>query len=251
MRTVIDVNRILGPIPTGEVPSADAPGLIAELDRLRIDRACAVHAHALYYDPVSAHGASQHGASSHGDAQPAGTADAGRLVHVPVLVPGPLGTGAGTGRLVRLCPAEHRFALAGPHGLALAGEVADRGGGVLLGWESAPAADVHRLAARLPRLPIVLINTGYRSLRELADLMDAHPRIGVDTATLSGHLSVEWLARRYGPHRVLFGTGAPVSDDAGPRFQLDLLDLPEADVDLIAGGNARALLGLADEEWTA
>ncbi|MFG2007229.1 amidohydrolase family protein [Spirillospora sp. NPDC048911] len=48
---------------------------------------------------------------------------------------------------------------------------------------------------------------------------------------------------RYGPHRVLFGTGAPVTDDAGPRFQLDHLDLPAADAALIGGGNARALLG--------
>ncbi|GAA3928594.1 hypothetical protein GCM10023085_07270 [Actinomadura viridis] len=232
MPEIIDVNRVLGPIPTDDVPSADAPGLLAELDRLRIDAACVVHSRALYYDPVEG-----------GAAPPRGD---DRLIPVPILVPGPLGTppgAAGDARLVRLCPAGHRFRPTGPHGLALARELAERGVSVLLGWDEVSPDEVERLATRVPDLGIVLINTGYRSLRELADLMEAHPRIRVDTATLNGHLAVEWIARRYGAHRVLFGTGAPITDDAGPRFQLDLLDLPEADVALIAGGNARALLG--------
>ncbi|GAA1558148.1 hypothetical protein GCM10009678_46410 [Actinomadura kijaniata] len=230
--TVVDVNRILGPVPTDEVPGRDAAGTLAELDRLGIDAACVVHSHALHYDPDAGNAALPR--------------DEDRLVPVPVLVPGPLGTAPSAvphGGLARLCPAAHRFALTGPHGLALARELADRGTAVLLGWDSAPAAEIDRLAAEVPGLTLVLVNTGYRSLRELADLMDARPRIAVDTATLSGHLAVEWVARRYGAHRVLFGTGSPVTDDAGPRFQLDLLDLPAADVALIAGGNARALLG--------
>ncbi|MEV0660498.1 amidohydrolase family protein [Actinomadura luteofluorescens] len=231
---IIDIDRVLGPIPGDDVASADEKGLVAELDRHRIDLACVVHSHALFYDPA---------------VRPPRVAS-DRLVRVPVLVPGPLGTGgtsAGQARLVRLCPSEHRFALTGPHCLALAGDLADQGTAVLLGWESATFDEIHRLATRHPRLRLILIGTGYRSLRELADLMDAHPRIGVDTATLNGHQSVEWLVRRYGARRVWFGTGAPISDDAGPRFQLDHLDLPDADVALIAGGNARALLKLDHE----
>jgi len=60
---------------------------------------------------------------------------------------------------------------------------------------------------------------------------------------LCGHLAVEWVARRYGAHRVLFGTGAPVTDDAGPRFRLDHLELSADEVELIAGGNVMELLG--------
>ncbi|MEU4824113.1 amidohydrolase family protein [Actinomadura sp. NPDC023710] len=225
---IIDIDRVLGPIPGDDVASADERGLVAELDRHRIDLACVVHSHALFYDPT---------------ARPPRTVS-DRLVRVPVLVPGPLGTGGTAARLVRLCPAEHRFALTGPHGSALAGDLADQGTAVLLGWRSATFDEIHRLATRHPRLRLILTDTGYRSLRELADLMDAHPRIGVDTATLNGHQSVEWLARRHGAHRVWFGTGAPVGDDAGPRFQLDHLDLPDTDIALIAGGNARALLKL-------
>ena len=225
---VVDVNRIVGPVPTGDVPSADAPGLLAELERLAIDAACVVHSHDLYYDPT---------AVAELPADP-------RLIRVPVVVPGPLGTGVPAGaRVVRMCPAEHRFLLTAPHGIALARELAETGVAVLLALESVGPGEIHRLATEVPSLRIVLINTGYRTLRELADLMDVHPEIRVDTATLCGHLAVEWVARRYGPHRVLFGTGAPLTDDAGPRFQLDRLELPAADVELIAGGNILELVG--------
>jgi predicted TIM-barrel fold metal-dependent hydrolase len=223
---VIDVNRIVGPVPTGDVPSADGPGLLGELDRLAIDAACVVHSHDLYYDPTAA------------AALPADP----RLIRVPVVVPGPLGSPAvGTAKVVRMCPAEHRFPLTGPHGLAAARELSESGTSVLLTLEN--PGEIHRLATAVPGLRIVLINTGYRSLRELADLMDVHPEVRVDTSTLCGHLHVEWIAGRYGAHRVLFGTGAPVTDDAGPRFQLDHLELPAADVVLIAGGNVLELLG--------
>ncbi|MGW1342509.1 amidohydrolase family protein [Kribbella sp. NPDC002412] len=224
---VVDVNRILGPVPVGDVPSRDVAGLVAELDRLAIDAACVVHSHALHYDPVA----------------PVAVPGHPRLTSVPVVVPGPLGTPVPDARIVRMCPAEHRFAVAGPHGLELARELAERDITVLLGWESTSAAEIHRLATEVPALRIVLINTGYRALRELADLMDAHSRLRVDTASLCGHLQVEWMANRYGAHRVLFGTGAPETDDAGPRFQLDHLELPAADVELIAGGNVMELLG--------
>jgi len=225
---VVDVNRIVGPVPTGDVPSTDAPGLLAELDRLAIDAACVVHSHDLYYDPTAV----------------AGMPDHPRLIRVPVVVPGPLGTGTpADARVVRMCPAEHRFTLTGPHGLAAARELAESAVCLILALESVSPGEIHRLATEVPSLRIVLINTGYRTLRELADLMDVHPEIRVDTATLCGHLAVEWVARRYGPHRVLFGTGAPLTDDAGPRFQLDHLELPAADVELIAGGNILELVG--------
>ncbi|MFI1395005.1 amidohydrolase family protein [Streptomyces sp. NPDC020681] len=231
MMTVVDLNRMLGPLPYDEVASRDPAGLVGELDRLRIDTACVVHTHAVYGDP-------RDGNASLTQAQ------GPRLLPVPVLIPGPLGTvGFGDSGLVRLCPREHSWSPTGPHALALAAELARTRTTVLLGWDSVSAAEVHQLAGAQPSLRIVLTGTGYRSLRELAELMDVHEELYVDTSTLAGHLQVEWFAGRYGARRVLFGTGAPVTDDAGPRHQLDRLELPDADIALIAGGNALRLLG--------
>ncbi|MFI6285473.1 amidohydrolase family protein [Streptomyces sp. NPDC051018] len=231
--TVVDVNRMLGPLPYDEVPSRDCAGLLRELDRLRIDSAYVTHTHAVYGDPRDGNAALPDGG--------------GRLRPVPVLVPGPLGTegpaGVPPGGPVRLCPAEHRWSLTGTHSFALAARLAARRTTVLLGLDSAGGDEIRRFADAEPELRIVLTDTGYRRLRELAELMDVRHEVYLDTSTLGGHLQVEWFAERFGAHRVLFGTGAPVTDDAGPRYQLDTLELPDEDRALIAGGNALRLFG--------
>ncbi|ORT57340.1 amidohydrolase family protein [Streptomyces sp. CB03238] len=234
MTLTVDINRTLGPLPHDDVPSKDETGLVAELERLRIDTACVIHSYAVHGDPRD------------GNEQLTLIGDR-RLCPVPVLVPGPLGTGPWTGGapLVRLCPRLHGWSVTGPHARVLVAELAESGTTVLLAWDEVTADEVHRLAAATPAPRVVLTGTGYRALRELAELLEAHPSLYVDTSTLCGHRQVEWIAERYGAHRVLFGTGAPVTDDAGPRYLLDTLDLPEADAALIAGGNALRLMGHA------
>ncbi|MFE7130175.1 amidohydrolase family protein [Streptomyces sp. NPDC057638] len=248
---VVDIHRLWGPLPYGHEPGAfvrtpdtlvrtpdtalpDPAPLLHELDRLAIDTACVSHTHATHGDPR--------------DATAVPPLPAGRLVPVPVLIPGPLGTGLpppGT-RLVRLTPAAHHWTLTGAHARALTGELTRRETAVLLPYDSATPDGLDRFARAAPRLTTVLTGTGYRSLRDLADLLDAHPHLRVETSTLAGHLQVEWLVRRYGAGRVLFGTGAPETDAAGPRYQLATLDLPEADRDRIGGGNALRLLGVQE-----
>ncbi|MFF8827937.1 amidohydrolase family protein [Streptomyces sp. NPDC015131] len=232
MTTVVDINRTLGPLPHDDVPSRDEDGLLAELDRLRIDTACVVHSHAVHQDPRDGNEALDRVGSP-------------RLRPVPVLVPGPLGTGpwSGGAPLVRLCPRRHGWSLTGPHARRLLAALAAGGTTVLLARDETTAAEVSALAALSPAPRVVLTGTGYRALRELAELLEICPRLSVDTSTLCGHRQVEWIAGRYGAHRVLFGTGAPDTDDAGPRHLLDLLDLPAADAALIAGGNALRLMG--------
>ncbi|WP_405792495.1 amidohydrolase family protein [Streptomyces sp. NBC_01506] len=236
---VVDINRILGPVPHDEVPGRDADGMRAELDRLRIDEAWVVHSHAVYGDPLTVP-----------------PVEEDRLVAVPVVIPGPLGTGEPPpAPVVRLYPQAHRFSLgddgSDPYddrydgaddGARLLQLLGERRTVTLIDWEQLDAAGRRHLSRRTGMPPLVLLGTGYRSLRELADLMGRCEHLHVDTSTLCGHRQVEWVAEHFGSHRVLFGTGSPLTDDAGPRFQLDHLDLPEADVARIAAGNADRLL---------
>ncbi|MFF0729744.1 amidohydrolase family protein [Streptomyces sp. NPDC004134] len=242
---VVDVNRILGPVPHDDVPGRDADGLRGELDRLRIDEAWVVHSHAVYGDPLTVP-----------------PVEEDRLLAVPVVIPGPLGTGEPPPvPVVRLYPAAHRFSLGddgsdhdhdhgdgdgdgdGDHdGARLLRQLGERRTVTLVDWEQLDAAGRRRLSRRPGLPPLVLTGTGYRSLRELAGLLARCAHLYVDTSTLCGHRQVEWVAERFGAHRVLFGTGSPLTDDAGPRFQLDHLDLPAADVARIAAGNADRLV---------
>ena len=241
--TVVDAHRLLGPMPNDDVVSADVAGLLGELDRLRIDRAHVTHALSLYADPAGGN-----------DALFAETGGIARLHPVPVVIPGVPGASvperpelladwhAHGVRLVRLCPLRHRFDLADP----VAGEwltaISRLGMTVAIALDETSPAALRALTAAYPRLGVLLLAPGYRRLRELAALLRTAPMIKVETGTLIAQRGIEWLTGQCGASRLVFGTGAPLWDDCGPRYQLDHLDLPPEDVAAIAEGALESLL---------
>lgn len=228
---VTDAHRLVGPVPFDDLPADPRP----ELDRLGIDRACVTHTLSLYADPQL------------GNEALLGLDDP-RLIPVPVVVPGVAGACAPAGvdavrdwgvRMVRLCPQRHRFDLTGPIAVSWLGEL---GLPVAIDLDETSHAELRSLAQQLPDLRILLLNPGYRRLRGLAELMAVAPNVLVEIGTVNTQRGVEWLAERFGARRLVFGTGAPVADDCGPRFLLDHLDLAPAEVDLIATGSLDGLL---------
>ncbi|MDF2708751.1 MAG: hypothetical protein K0R62_4403 [Nonomuraea muscovyensis] len=228
---VIDAHRLIGPVPFDDLPADPR----AEMDRLGIDRACVTHALSLYSDPQAGNDALLR-------------LDDPRLVPVPVVVPGVPGASAPSTpaevlewgvRLVRLCPERHRFDLTGPVALRW---LAELGLPVAIDLDETSPAALRTLAGRLPGLRILVLNPGYRRLRALAELMAEAPGVWAEIGTVNTQRGVEWLAGLFGAGRLVFGTGAPVADDCGPRFLLDHLDLEPADVDLIAAGSLGRLL---------
>jgi hypothetical protein len=229
---VIDAHRLVGPVPFDDLPPDPRP----EMDRLGIERACVTHTLSLYSDPRAGNDALL-------------ALDDPRLVPVPVVVPavapgsGEPGTpeevAAWGVRMVRLCPERHRFDLTGPSALRLLAAIALP---VAIDLDETSPAQLRHLAGRLPDLPILVLNPGYRRLRELAELMGEAPNVRAEIGTVNTQGGVEWLAGRFGAGRLVFGTGAPVADDCGPRFLLDHLDLPAEDVDRIAAGSLEELL---------
>ncbi|NUP02270.1 MAG: amidohydrolase family protein [Nonomuraea sp.] len=231
---VIDAHRLIGPVPFDDLP----PDPLGDMDRLGVDRACVTHALSLYSDPDAGNTALFAATGVPG----------GRLVPVPVVVPGAPGTcvpedpgqvRAWGVRMVRICPERHRFDLTGP---STSRWLAAIGLPVAIDLEETSPAQLMTLAARLPDLRILLLNPGYRRLRALAELMTEAPNVWAEIGTVNTQGGVEWLAERFGARRLVFGTGAPVSDDCGPRFLLDHLALPPEDVDRIAARSLQELL---------
>ncbi len=230
---VVDCHRVIGAVPMARAPE-DPLGLLAELDQLGIDTAAVTPAWQLYGDPrgteeyVAARGEWAHHS---------------RLIEVPVVLPGPADTRFPADLddldvgLVRTCPARHRFDPLGPAAVHWWNRLAERGTALAVDAGELGLDGVARLAQAAPALDLLVLGPGYRELRRLRELLDAHPRIHVETGTIVSAGGVEWLARGVGAHRLVFGTGAPLWDDAGPRFQLDHLGLPADDVALIAHGS--------------
>ncbi|MEU6731437.1 amidohydrolase family protein [Nonomuraea wenchangensis] len=234
---VIDAHRLIGPVPFDDVPSDP----LGDMDRLGIDRACVTHTLSLHSDPAAGNAALFAATGAPG-------AGGGRLVPVPVVVPGVPGAGVPDGpgevrawgvRMIRLCPERHRFDLTGPSTLRWLEAI---GLPVAVDLEETSPAQLITLTARLPGLRVLLLNPGYRRLRAVAELMTEAPNVRAEIGTVNTQGGVEWLAERFGARRLVFGTGAPVSDDCGPRFLLDRLALPPEDVDRIAAGSLEELL---------
>ncbi|MDP9843572.1 amidohydrolase family protein [Streptosporangium lutulentum] len=228
---LVDAHRLIGRVPFDDLPEDPRP----DMDRLGIERAYVTHTLSLYADPQAGNEALLE-------------LDDPRMVPVPVVVPGVPGAGTPGGveevlgwgvRLVRLCPERHRWELTGPTALRW---LAALGLPVAVDFEETSPAQLLALARSLPDLRILLLNPGYRRLRVIAELMTEIPGLWLEIGTVNTQGGVEWLAERFGAARLVFGTGAPVADDCGPRYLLDHLDLGQDDVDRIVAGSLEGLL---------
>ncbi|MGP3960364.1 amidohydrolase family protein [Nonomuraea sp. 3N208] len=216
---VVDAHRLIGPVPFDDLPEDPRP----EMDRLGIHQAYVTHTLALYSDVRAGNEALL-------------DLDDPRLVPVPVLLPESFERVPDWDvPLVRLCPARHRFELTGPTALRW---LAALGVTAAVDLDETSPGQLLALARELPEQRILLLNPGYRRLRAIGELMAAIPNLWLEIGTVNTQRGVEWLAGHFGAERLVFGTGAPVMDDCGPRFLLDHLDLPEADIAVIASGGS-------------
>lgn len=214
---IVDAHRLIGPVPFDDLPEDPRP----EMGRLGIHRAHVTHTLSLYSDVRA------------GNEALLGLGDP-RLVPVPVLLPETFEPVPDWDvPMVRLCPDRHRFELTGPTALRW---LAALGVTAAVDFEETSPGQLITLARELPEQRVLLLNPGYRRLRVIAELMVAIPNLWLEIGTVNTQRGVEWLAGHFGAERLVFGTGAPVMDDCGPRFLLDHLDLPEADIALIASG---------------
>ncbi|MFI6386443.1 amidohydrolase family protein [Nonomuraea sp. NPDC050547] len=216
-KSVTDAHRLIGPVPFDDLPEDPRP----DMSRLGIQRAHVTHTLSLYSDARAGNEALME------LKDPA-------LQPVPVLVPEsfePIPDWSVP--MVRLCPSRHRFELTGPTTLRWLRRMETT---VAVEFEETSPGQLLALATRLPEQRILLLTPGYRHLRTIGELMAEIPNLWLEIGTVNTQRGVEWLAGLYGPERLVFGTGAPVLDDCGPRFLLDHLDLPEKDVELIATG---------------
>ncbi|MBK9476388.1 MAG: amidohydrolase family protein [Tetrasphaera sp.] len=108
-------------------------------------------------------------------------------------------------------------------------------------WES-----LHRTLLRHPDLDVILIEIQGRNNRTLYPLLDAHPRLRVQTAGLNVHLGIEDVVQRFGAERLVFGSGYPRRSMGAAAFHLATANISDADRALIASGNMSRMLRLTE-----
>jgi predicted TIM-barrel fold metal-dependent hydrolase len=148
---------------------------------------------------------------------------------------------------MRAYPADQGYDLLGRECERVLHEMTRAGMPLLIDAEQAPWSTISELARRFPQLPVVVCQVGYRTLRSAAAVMDVAPHVRCDVANLTSHGAIRWLTERFGPERLIFGSGAPVRDRGEAVAMLLLSEVSANDVAAIGAGNASALFGLRRE----
>jgi hypothetical protein len=113
----------------------------------------------------------------------------------------------------------------------------------LVAREDLPWNAVPEVLEDFPRLPLVLLDTGYRADRYLFPLLRRFPSLYFDSATYLAHRQLESFVDRFGAERVLFGSRLPLFTPASSLGVLATARIGDTARAAIAGGNLRRLLG--------
>jgi predicted TIM-barrel fold metal-dependent hydrolase len=240
---LFDANVLLGRNPRSSVAAVDASGLLAWLDRVGIAEALVGHTASWLHDPATGNRQLTDELAAAPDrlracwvVLPAGT---GELGSPDELVASALDAGVAA---TRGYPTDHGWSLTAPDAAPLLDALAVAGLPLLVDAEQASWTELAECAAAHPRLRLVVCGTGYRALRRIAGMLDRAGNVWIETSTLATHQGVEWLADRFGPDRLVFGSGATLRDPAEAVTRLLLSELDSAAVRAVGGDNLRRLL---------
>ncbi len=113
-----------------------------------------------------------------------------------------------------------------------------------VGW-----SEVATILENFPRLPLVLLDPGYRADRYLFPLLERFSSLHFDSATYLAHRQLESFVQKRGAARLLFGSRLPLFTPASAIGVLASARISDSDKRAIAGGNLRRLLGNASDRW--
>jgi|SRR6185312_16112120 len=233
-----DVNVRVGPSGIHGEVALDTAALLEEMDRYFIRTAVTAHATGIEYD--ASQGNELLSAARGPRLVPAWTArpECEHLDRLKALEP----------RAVRLSPGRthHNF----PVTKWGAGELIEfleaEQVVTLVAREDLEWNAVEELLENFPRLPLVLLDTGYRSATYLFPLLKRFPSLSFDSATYLAHRQLESFVERFGADRVLFGSRLPFFTPASSLGVLATTRMKDDDRRKIAGGNLRRLLRMEE-----
>lgn len=96
-----------------------------------------------------------------------------------------------------------------------------------------------------PRLPLVLLDIGYRSDHYVIPLLERFPSLHFDSATYLAYRQLENFVDHHGGERLLFGSRLPLFTPATALGVMASARIPDEARLQIAGGNLRRLLEAA------
>jgi uncharacterized protein len=144
-------------------------------------------------------------------------------------------------RALRAYPEECRYLLNGVTFGPLLEELVRRRVPLLVGprWQ-----EVTALLGEFAELTLIVVNhSDWGDDRFFRPLIERYPRLHLDTSNYQLERGIADFVRRYGPDRLLYGSGSPNLQMGAALLTLAQADIPDEAEAAIAGGNLRRLLG--------
>ena len=145
-------------------------------------------------------------------------------------------------RAVRLFPRLHNYTLGDWCAGRLLEALAEVEAVVLIEIGQTSWDELASVTRAYPRLHVILLEPFYRVDRYLHNLWERVDNLHVETATYQTHRGIETVCERFGPERLVFGSGLPVRDVGGAITPLLYADISDEAKRLIAGDTLRGLL---------
>jgi hypothetical protein len=101
---------------------------------------------------------------------------------------------------------------------------------------------LHTLLSNHPDLRLVLRNCDYRMPRNIYRLFDLFENLAVESGRYSAFGGIEDVVRRWGPGRLVFGSGSPGFSAGAAVSMVTLADIGDEARKRIAGGNLLSLM---------
>lgn len=103
--------------------------------------------------------------------------------------------------------------------------------------------NVVRICRKFPKLPVIVTESRiYKSQRAVYAALDACPNLKIDVSALWLHRRVEFICRKWGAERLIWGSQLPERTPGVPIMQINYSDISLEELKLIAGENMRNLL---------
>lgn len=237
----IDINGMTGPWHKGNLRFSSPQELKSEMNRLGIEKTLAFDSRAWLYNP---HEGNEYTFSSYSE--------------TPCIFPVPVYTNMAEFELtghrpeccVRMFPSDHNYLFEPWSVDLLFSRLSGTETPVLLDCKPGQSGgrisydSVFRVAQAFPKVPIVLLSIGYRSLRMLYPLMKKCENTFIDTSTFIPFRGIEFLVEALGAKRILFGTRMPFIDGGASIGRLLYANILTKDKELIAYGNAERIMNI-------
>jgi hypothetical protein len=234
---IIDVNTVFGFWPK-RIADIALNTLLELMDRNGIKRACTLSARGVFYDFVEGNDETLAAAQAHPQLIPVGTVnpchwlgcldEAQRLIDQGV-------------RLFRFFPQYQEWNIGQtPFRKLLRERLAAAGIAFMVPAEMGFTA-IGEMAAGIQN-PVIVESFRYSSLAEAIVVMQQVSNLYIETHLIASPNWVEVLKAEVGVERIVFGSNAPLSYLSAATAQIEHAQVPDADKELIFGGNVRRIL---------